>query len=44
LSEKEMLEKTPFIDPANNGGSAFAETYVAESTVNMERVEVMFEI
>jgi hypothetical protein len=38
-----MLEKDPFVDPAKKGGSAFAETYVAESTVNVEGVEVMFE-
>jgi len=38
-----MLEKSPFVNPANKCGSAFAETHVAESTVNVERVEVMFE-
>jgi hypothetical protein len=38
-----MLEKGPFVNPANKCGSAFAEPYIAESTVNVERVEVMFE-
>ena len=43
LSANEMLEKGPFVNPANKCGSAFAETYVTESTVDVERVEIMFE-
>jgi hypothetical protein len=43
LSAQKALEDGTFIDAANKYGSAFTETYITESTVNMERVEVVFE-
>jgi hypothetical protein len=42
LSANKALEKGPFIHPANKQGSAFADTDVTESAVNMKRVEVVF--
>jgi hypothetical protein len=43
LSADKTLENGPFVDPTNKCGSAFAETYVTESAVNVKRVEVVFE-
>jgi len=38
LSANEMLEKGPFVNPANQMWLCIAEPYIAESTVNVERL------
>jgi hypothetical protein len=43
LSADKALENGPFVDPTNKCGSAFAETNVTKSAINMKRVEVVFE-
>jgi len=43
LSANKALEKGPLVDAAKNAGSAFAETYVTESAVDVEGVEIVFE-
>jgi len=44
LPADKALEKGAFIDAANGYGSAFAETYITESAIDMERVEVVFDL
>jgi hypothetical protein len=43
LSAEKALENGTLIDAANRRGSAFTETYVTESAIDMERVEIVFE-
>ncbi|HEX9909573.1 MAG TPA: hypothetical protein VGA86_01710 [Desulfatiglandales bacterium] len=43
MSADKALENGTFIDAANKYGSAFAETYITESAIDMERVEIVFD-
>jgi hypothetical protein len=43
LSADKAPEQGPFIELAHHGSSAFAETDVAKSAVNVEGVEIVFE-
>jgi hypothetical protein len=39
LSANKVLEKRPFVDPANAGGPSFAEPQLSKSAVDMKRVK-----
>jgi hypothetical protein len=43
LSADKAFKKGLFVDAANKPGSAFADTEVSESAVNMERVKIVFD-
>jgi hypothetical protein len=44
LSAEKAIENGTFIDAAKRYGSAFAETDITESAIDMERVEVVFDL